>query len=83
MSLSEKDCIPCKGGVPPLKGSELTDLHAQLQEGGREGLTLFELPLSTTLLVFGFPAFWILYTLGFLFFTRRWKRTEHDPEDGK
>ncbi len=42
---------------------------------------MFELPLSTTLLVFGFPAFWILYTLGFLYFTRGWKRTEGDGED--
>jgi 4a-hydroxytetrahydrobiopterin dehydratase len=29
-TLSEKDCIPCKGGVPPLKGPALTELAAQL-----------------------------------------------------
>lgn len=28
--LAGKDCIPCKGGVPPLKGEELHNLHAQL-----------------------------------------------------
>ena len=39
---------------------------------------MFNLPLSTTLLVFGFPVFWILYTLGFLFLTRHWKRSEED-----
>jgi 4a-hydroxytetrahydrobiopterin dehydratase len=31
--LAEKECIPCKGGVPPLKGSELTGLLAQLAGG--------------------------------------------------
>ncbi len=51
------------------------------QTSGKGGSLLFELPLSTTLLVFGFPAFWILYTLGFLYFTRGWKRTERDRED--
>lgn len=35
---------------------------------------MFDLPLSTTLLVFGFPAFWILYTLAFLFLTRNWAK---------
>lgn len=28
--LAGKDCIPCKGGVPPLKGPELTRFHQQL-----------------------------------------------------
>ncbi|MDQ3002927.1 MAG: 4a-hydroxytetrahydrobiopterin dehydratase [Fibrobacterota bacterium] len=28
--LAAKDCIPCKGGVPPLKGVELQKLSAQL-----------------------------------------------------
>ncbi len=31
--LSKKNCVPCKGGVPPLKGSALTQLHQQLNEG--------------------------------------------------
>lgn len=28
--LAAKDCVPCKGGVPPLKGHELHTYHAQL-----------------------------------------------------
>ena len=28
--LAEKQCIPCRGGVPPLKGAELEALHTQL-----------------------------------------------------
>jgi len=31
--LSEKSCVPCRGGVPPLKGQKLSELHAQLKEG--------------------------------------------------
>lgn len=42
---------------------------------------MFDLPLSTTLLVFGFPAFWILYTIGFLALTRRWESREADREE--
>jgi 4a-hydroxytetrahydrobiopterin dehydratase len=30
MSLSEKHCVPCKGGVPPLAGTELERLKQQL-----------------------------------------------------
>ena len=44
---------------------------------------MFDLPLSTTLLVFGFPAFWILYTLGFLWLTRSWSRDEPCREDDR
>ncbi|MBS1254694.1 MAG: putative pterin-4-alpha-carbinolamine dehydratase [Deltaproteobacteria bacterium] len=29
-NLAQKTCIPCKGGVPPLKGKELDDLLEQL-----------------------------------------------------
>ena len=29
-NLASKECVPCKGGVPPLAGSELTDLHEEL-----------------------------------------------------
>jgi len=29
-ALSEKTCIPCRGGVPPLKGSELEILQTQV-----------------------------------------------------
>ena len=28
--LASKECVPCKGGVPPLKGSAITDLLEQL-----------------------------------------------------
>ena len=30
--LSKKNCVPCRGGVPPLKGTPLTQLHQQLHE---------------------------------------------------
>ena len=29
-TLAKKACVPCKGGVPALKGEELEALHAQL-----------------------------------------------------
>ena len=28
--LASKQCVPCKGGVPPLEGEALSDLHGQL-----------------------------------------------------
>ena len=28
--LAEGECVPCKGGIPPLAGQELDDLHARL-----------------------------------------------------
>jgi 4a-hydroxytetrahydrobiopterin dehydratase len=28
--LAEKNCVPCRGGVPPLQGEELSRLAAQL-----------------------------------------------------
>lgn len=31
--LSKKKCIPCKGGVPPVKGEPLAALVGQLKEG--------------------------------------------------
>ena len=34
---------------------------------------MFGLPVSTTFLVFGFPALWILYTVCFLLLSRRWE----------
>ena len=33
--LREKQCVPCKGGVPPVEGDELRDLLAQLGGGWR------------------------------------------------
>ena len=32
-NLAEKECVPCKGGVPPLRGEELRRLTLQLVEG--------------------------------------------------
>jgi 4a-hydroxytetrahydrobiopterin dehydratase len=34
-ALAEKECVPCKGGVPPLKGQELTRLTGELDQGWR------------------------------------------------
>ena len=39
---------------------------------------MFGLPTSTALLIVGFPALWILYTIGFLIVSRHRK----DREDG-
>ncbi len=33
MGLSQKSCIPCSGGVPPVKGDELRKLHEELGGG--------------------------------------------------
>lgn len=33
--LAEKECVPCKGGVPPLEGEELEELAAELDAGWR------------------------------------------------
>ncbi len=32
MSLESKTCVPCRGGVPPLAGSALAEIHHQLPE---------------------------------------------------
>ena len=32
-ALAEKQCVPCKGGVPPLKGQELARLTGELGGG--------------------------------------------------
>jgi 4a-hydroxytetrahydrobiopterin dehydratase len=31
--LADKRCIPCRGGVPPLKGTALTELQAEIDPG--------------------------------------------------
>jgi 4a-hydroxytetrahydrobiopterin dehydratase len=31
-SLASKTCVPCRGGVPPLKGKELAALHQQVPQ---------------------------------------------------
>ena len=33
--LAAKECVPCKGGVPPLAGAELENLQRQLGGGWR------------------------------------------------
>ena len=33
--LAQKECVPCKGGVPPLKGDELRELQEKLGGGWR------------------------------------------------
>ncbi len=30
--LAERQCVPCRGGVPPMKGDEVEKLSAQLPE---------------------------------------------------
>ena len=30
MNLADKKCVPCRGGVPPLKGEQLEQIAAQL-----------------------------------------------------
>jgi hypothetical protein len=43
---------------------------------------MFGLPLETTLLVFGFPLFWVIYTAIFLYRTRRWRDDDTVEDDG-
>ncbi len=30
--LADKQCVPCRGGVPPIKGKELTALHKSVPQ---------------------------------------------------
>jgi 4a-hydroxytetrahydrobiopterin dehydratase len=34
-ALAEKECVPCKGGIPPLKGLELAGFAKELNSGWR------------------------------------------------
>ena len=43
---------------------------------------MFGLPLATTLLVFGFPLFWILYMIVFLYVSRDWGKDTATEKDG-
>ena len=43
--LASKKCVPCKGGVPPLKGDELQALHGQLGVGGALVALVLMLPV--------------------------------------
>ena len=31
--LADRNCVPCKGGMPPLQGEALADLHRKLGSG--------------------------------------------------
>lgn len=33
MNLAEKHCVPCRGGVPPLKGADVEKLQSELASG--------------------------------------------------
>ena len=33
--LADKACVPCRGGIPPLKGKELAEIHRQLTESAQ------------------------------------------------
>jgi len=33
--LADQKCVPCRGGVPPLKGKKLKEIHQQLEEPGQ------------------------------------------------
>ena len=56
MSLAEKHCVPCRGGVPPLAGKELTSLSAQLSgwtvAGGHHLEKAYRFPDFLTALAF-------------------------------
>ena len=42
---------------------------------------MFGLPIETTLLLFGFPIFWIIYTIDFFLKTRYWIQQSNSKED--
>jgi 4a-hydroxytetrahydrobiopterin dehydratase len=31
-TLADRNCVPCRGGVPPLKGKDLSDIHQHLAD---------------------------------------------------
>jgi 4a-hydroxytetrahydrobiopterin dehydratase len=33
MSLAEKSCVPCRGGIPPMEASKVREMLIQLQNG--------------------------------------------------
>ena len=33
MNLAQRDCVPCRGGVPPLSGEKQSELHEHLEAG--------------------------------------------------
>jgi hypothetical protein len=42
---------------------------------------MFGLPFETLLLVFGFPVFWILYTIVFLVMSKDWVKDDAAGDD--
>ncbi|MFP4562705.1 MAG: hypothetical protein ACLFRY_05270 [Spirochaetia bacterium] len=45
---------------------------------------MFGLPIGTTLVLVGFPAFWIVYTIVFLIMSRNWPDDQEIyEEEGK
>ena len=42
---------------------------------------MFGLPTETTLLVFGFPVFWILYTIVFAYVSRDWHKEDASGDE--
>lgn len=42
---------------------------------------MFGLPIETTLLVFGFPVFWVLYLVAFMYVSRNWERGSVTEDD--
>jgi 4a-hydroxytetrahydrobiopterin dehydratase len=48
VSLAEKQCVPCRGGVPPLAGAELENFRKELPEwqvvGGHHLLRTYTFP---------------------------------------
>jgi len=42
---------------------------------------VFGLPVETALLVFGFPVFWILYTIVFLVLSKDWVKEDVAGDD--
>jgi 4a-hydroxytetrahydrobiopterin dehydratase len=34
-TLADRNCVPCRGGIAPLKGAKLADVHQQLAEPKR------------------------------------------------
>ena len=43
---------------------------------------MFGLPLETAAIIFGFPVFWIIYTIVFLVRTRDWEQNEGTDDAG-
>jgi hypothetical protein len=41
---------------------------------------MFNLPSLTVAVLIGMPAFWVLYTLVFLWVSRGWDRDDYSPE---